>query len=238
MSGYTWSVSSNITIISGQGTNSITVTAANNIGDTGTIVINNSNGTQLAYRPLWVGPPLVYAGTLFGNLNPRLYQTETYYVDFASPGLSQPWVTWTLTPDMSSNFFMAYDNWNNYCNIQFGHRDYYTLVAKSSNSCGFVENYAYLDVSYRGSSGVFYPNPVSDVLYIELTQPSAPVLSSNPTVYDIRLYDGLGNLLRQASANGGTVQFRVSDLRDGVYFLHVYDGVSNTPEIYQIVVEH
>lgn len=55
--------------------------------------------------------------------------------------------------------------------------------------------------------------------------------------YDIRLYDGQGNLLRQTSAKDGTVQFNVSNLPDGIYYLHIYDGVSANPEIHQVVVE-
>ena len=46
------------------------------------------------------------------------------------------------------------------------------------------------------------------------------------------------NLLRQQKTKGGTVEFNVSGLTDGVYYLHVYDGVSETPEMRQIVVEH
>ena len=55
---------------------------------------------------------------------------------------------------------------------------------------------------------------------------------------DVRLYDGQGNLLRQQKTKGGTVQMNVSGLPDGFYYLHIYDGVSDTPEMQQIVVEH
>ena len=57
-------------------------------------------------------------------------------------------------------------------------------------------------------------------------------------VYDLRLYDGQGNLLRQQKTKGSTVQFNVSALPNGIYYLHIYDGVSDTPEMRQIVVEH
>ena len=49
---------------------------------------------------------------------------------------------------------------------------------------------------------------------------------------------GQGNLLRQAATKGGAVQFNVSNLPDGIYYLHVYDGVSEKPEMQQIVIEH
>ena len=83
-----------------------------------------------------------------------------------------------------------------------------------------------------------FPNPVSDVLNIEFDQ--AVVASRQATVssYDVRLYDGQGNMVRQSLTKGGSLQFNVSHLPDGIYYLHVYDGVSNTPDIQQIVVEH
>ena len=54
----------------------------------------------------------------------------------------------------------------------------------------------------------------------------------------VRLYDGQGNQLRQQTAKGGTVQFNVSNLPYGIYYLHIYDGVNSKPEIQQIMVEH
>jgi len=47
----------------------------------------------------------------------------------------------------------------------------------------------------------------------------------------------LGQLLRQAVAKDGTVQFNVSNLPAGIYYLHIYDGISSTPEIQQIMIE-
>ena len=93
------------------------------------------------------------------------------------------------------------------------------------------------------------PNPASTHLTIEIAQkaiaetPSkqtindAILLKTEPT-YDIRLYNSHGHLLRHATSKGGSVQFDVSHLHNGTYYLHVYDGISNKPEIQQIVVKH
>jgi len=94
----------------------------------------------------------------------------------------------------------------------------------------------------RSSPLMVYPNPVSDILTVDVEalvhlSPTSGKSLNSPN-FDIRLYDGQGNLLRQQKAKGGTVQFNVSDLPFGVYYLHVYDGVSETPEMRQIVVEH
>ena len=49
-------------------------------------------------------------------------------------------------------------------------------------------------------------NPVSDILYIEINPPAN---SKTQITFDIRLYDGFSNLLRQTKTTGGTVQFDV-----------------------------
>ena len=79
-----------------------------------------------------------------------------------------------------------------------------------------------------------YPNPTGDILNIEI---EAENTKTNPT-YHIRLYDGQSILQRQQKTKGGTVQFNVANLPNGTYYLHIYDGVSETPEMRQIVVEH
>ena len=55
--------------------------------------------------------------------------------------------------------------------------------------------------------------------------------------FDVRLYDGRGNLLQQQKTKGGTLQFNVSNLPNGIYLLWIDDGVSEKPEVQNIVVE-
>ena len=93
-----------------------------------------------------------------------------------------------------------------------------------------------------------HPNPASNVLtidliqQIDLTQQKATDVSKSRTVsnaaYDIRLYDGMGNIVRrQQQVKSGKVQFDVSRLPEGTYYLHVYDGIRKEPHMHQIVVE-
>jgi hypothetical protein len=55
--------------------------------------------------------------------------------------------------------------------------------------------------------------------------------------FDVRLYDHQGNLLRQATIKRGRVEWSVAALPAGIYYLHVYDGASEKPEVRQVVVE-
>lgn len=79
-----------------------------------------------------------------------------------------------------------------------------------------------------------YPNPVSDILTVELNN---KILSQDNNL-EIRLYDETGNQLRQSRVKENTVRISVASLANGVYFLHIYDGKSDILEKRQIVVQH
>jgi hypothetical protein len=74
----------------------------------------------------------------------------------------------------------------------------------------------------------------------------APLLITNDEqskvtepAFDIRLYNERGVQLRQTTAKkGGKVQFNLSKLPNGNYYLHIYDGVNDKPEMKQIVIRH
>jgi hypothetical protein len=82
---------------------------------------------------------------------------------------------------------------------------------------------------------VIYPNPVNDILYID---PKKDTRAKPSTSYDIRLYNSLGNMCRQAKATGGIVELDVSNLPDGIYFLTVCAGSDSKPEAHKIFVKH
>jgi hypothetical protein len=132
-----------------------------------------------------------------------------------------------------------------YASVSIGVAGVYTLYAKAKTSCGTspAPTFVYNFVVTRGGSGnsFFFPNPVSDVLTVDLDEYAAsrdPSLSAQavPT-YDVRLYDTMGKLVIQQSAQSGTLQFNVSKLPNGIYFLRIYDG-ANAPESFQVIVHH
>ena len=93
-----------------------------------------------------------------------------------------------------------------------------------------------------GSYVLIYPNPADDFLNIEIDAEAAQALLPTETrsslTFDVRLIDGQGAILRQQKTKGGTVQFNVANLMDGFYYVHVYDGVNQTPEMRQVMIEH
>jgi hypothetical protein len=91
---------------------------------------------------------------------------------------------------------------------------------------------------------IVYPNPTSDILNIEFDREANPHAqigdrsNMQDANYDIRFYNESGNLLRQAQTQGEKVEFNLSNLQSGIYYLHIYHGQDEKPEMRQIVVAH
>ncbi|MDR1370753.1 MAG: T9SS type A sorting domain-containing protein [Dysgonamonadaceae bacterium] len=88
-----------------------------------------------------------------------------------------------------------------------------------------------------------YPNPASNILTIAIDQTAIALnqqfsgkLQKSP--FDVRLYDNQGNWLQRASSSGENVNFNTSGLLNGIYFVHIYDGINAKPEIRKIIVKH
>ena len=106
----------------------------------------------------------------------------------------------------------------------------YYLNLTVSNFCSVGYDTKSITAGYSPSPVASYPNPVGDVLNIEI---DANVAAN----FDIRLYDRHGNLLRSSNARSGNLQFNIANLPEGIYYLHIYDDISSKPEMRQIIVE-
>jgi len=94
-----------------------------------------------------------------------------------------------------------------------------------------------------------YPNPVFDILNVDIdlqefakeqskmSASGSKSMQSDPS-FDIRLYDRQGNLLRHTVTKNDKLTFNVSNIPNGIYFLHIYDGLNEKPQIQQIIVNH
>jgi hypothetical protein len=84
---------------------------------------------------------------------------------------------------------------------------------------------------------VFHPNPVNDILYVDLEK-FVHTKNKTSASCDIRLYDSQGKIYRQTKATDGTVEFSVSNLPNGIYFLNIYNESISKPETHKIIVKH
>ncbi|MDR2234018.1 MAG: trypsin-like serine protease [Tannerella sp.] len=231
--GFTWNSSSNLNI-SGSGTN-VSVSTVSGANGAGWISINHG-GVELARKNVWIGvppTPLISGPSSVSTSS----QPVTYYANIQ--GYTSSTITnyeWSWQSDPANPMY----SYGNYINIYFNVAGSSRLSLRASNSCGYSP-WQYLYINAGGSLYVtYYPNPVSDVLNIEVkTKDAVSARSIAAASYDIRLYDGQGTQLRQTVTKGeSNTQFDVSGLPNGTYYLHVYDGVNAKPEMYQIIVKH
>jgi len=95
---------------------------------------------------------------------------------------------------------------------------------------------------WHGNIATVYPKPTTDFVHITIAPQAIDRLKAQQQVasdltFDIQLFDTRGNMLRQTTTKGDTVQLDVSNLPTDVYYLHISDGVSCTPEVQQVLVE-
>jgi len=88
---------------------------------------------------------------------------------------------------------------------------------------------------------IFSPNPVSNILTIDLTQADTSTSlsdrgrASEETIFDIRLLNSHGMIVRQQRTQARSIQFDVSNLPEGTYYLHIEHN--GEVEMHQIVVQ-
>ena len=243
--GFTWGKSSNLNL-TGTGT-TVSVSAAGS--GTGWVSIN-SGGNELIRQNVGVS----YTAPVFSYIDGPdhvglfdwgygLYGVNVYWAYFTGGTVtSYSWSGCCLSPNYNCSYLISptYSYapslvFYNVANVQF--------MVWGSNACGGDYGYKVVSTHFsRGGQSYFtvYPNPVSDILTIEIDADAAQNLLPVETnlTFDVRLYDGQGNLLRQRKTKGGTVEFNVTNLPDGFYYLHVYDGVNSVPVMLQILIEH
>ena len=248
---YYWACSSNLSLPSAAqspstASNTTTVSAASSSSSGSGWVRVMSGSTILAEYQVWVGAPQVY---ISGPQSVSPWSNADYTLH-ASTSLSWPLAQFDWSLGTYGGWgSISWNQYQSYATVSVGSADnYYQVVGRIKNTCGW-SSYAYLNIyvyNYSPSPPPpAYPNPVSDILNVDLDQVVASRSGSSGqqplaanAAFDIRLYDPQGNLLRNSAAKGGTIQFNVSNLPDGNYFLHIYDGVNSAPEIQQIVVQH
>ena len=194
------------------------------------VSVINIVGVELARYNLWIGRPVMY----ISGPSYAIVGDQNYYLTYPTSSCAEPLSNYTWYVSPSANLQPNV----NRASIWFPSTGTYMVSCRTTNACG-IGNYVdlFVTVGRGGSSSAanIYPVPVSEALYIELDPPSS---SKTQITFDVRLLDVQGNLLRQTFTKGGTVEFNVSNLPDGVYYLHIYDGVSEKPEMHQIMVEH
>jgi hypothetical protein len=217
------------------------------------------NGTEVARKTMYSGVPNTQDYTAScGQESGGFYGSAPSFPNSVPAGIDQyEWATtssgWTITLhpnyDEGLNVYMS--------RVRITWNDPYssnttTLQVRAHNSCGWG---GWKNVGTLSSSSVYYtsayPNPVSDILTVNFEptlvaqtkaslQTTGNVLTAKKRAFtlDVKLYDYLGSLRHSATSTGETLLLNVSELPNGIYFLHVHDGIMNEPEVKRIIVSH
>ena len=233
-SGFTWGCSSNLTV-TGTGTS---VNVKGNTAGAGYLFIKNSSNVEIARLNLTV--TCGNAPVLCRIDGPESVSTSSVFQYSAITSCGSPTsYSWYVSP---STYSMT-GNGTGTVNITFNSSGSYTVTAVVSNAYGSDQENKYVQCLYK-SPFIFYPNPVNDILFIDVDQQVmqdnylAAGKSAGNFSCEIRLYNTTGVPALQTISGSSSIQLNVSNLPSGIYFMHLFDGVSTDPEIKQIVIKH
>ena len=233
--GIQWVPNQNVSISSGQGTPSVTVSkTSNGPGSLYAIITSNCNETVSL-------PPInFHVGTYSSGNYPitgpnSVCKNQYVYVNTNElPGATN--YNW-LWP---SSWTYANGQGTRYLALRTTNLSTTGAVSvRVDNTCGPGGSYEnkVIVVNPCGGSFAVYPNPTSDGLIIEsilIDTPSETTPSDNK-VFLIQLKNFNGELKKSASTDNGRIQINTADLPEGSYFLIIKNSSQSLSE--QIIIK-
>jgi len=240
---YTWSVSSDLQIASGQGTNSIVVSSSNPYGSgygTVTVVITNSNGctATISYQTLHVGPP---SNTFTVRQNSSPFCTNSlgnWMTIVQQPLPNVDYFEWGFTEVGNSTPPVVVDSHGNYdeaFNSAFPHAGIFEVYAREGSNCGGLGNTFTCIVEVDdncggggfGSGFAIHPNPANDIVSISapgkgLTNKINASGSTASTPFNYKVYDLAGKLVKSGKSDGGDVSIDTHNLPAQIYVVNIF----------------
>ena len=153
----------------------------------------------------WFGPPELDISGEFRVPNGQYARFEAVYANAASPTSFE----WILNPTNGNTIYGANTA---FLDVAFYNAGNYQLVVRATNAHGVGEYCVrgltvYNTTSYSATK--VYPNPATDVLNVNLQSSDMQTFSvTNKSAYQIRLFNGQGNLVRQATTSGEEINQR------------------------------
>ncbi len=241
---YSWSVTSDLNIVSGQGTSSIVVSSNPYATGYGTIslIISNPNGCDYvaSYQTLHIAPP---------NNNFTLHQSSTQFctnslgnvMDIVEQSLPNvDFFEWGFSELNSSTYptvVDAHGNYVEYFNNAFPHAGLYEIYAREGSYCGGLGNTHTFIVEVDdncsgggfGSGFAIHPNPANDIVSISapgkaLTNKVNAAGSTVSTPFSYKVYDLAGKLVKSGKSDGGDVSIDTHNLPAQIYVVNIFVG--------------
>jgi len=231
----TWSHSSNLLYVSGQGTASYTVKAASpNISGSGWItaqVVHGSCSFTLPSKNIWAGIPVTPTDIIpFWN-NGMEFGNDSYYDFRVTPHPSSTYYTWQV--DGGTIISGQGTNWITVKTIkipanvqaQFG------VAVKAGNNCGesvWLTRTGWVVPGTGATRMLLSPNPTSGETFITIESNTTETTFNENTLWDLEVYSG-SNLLqtKQTGLRGRNARIQTAGWKEGVYLVRIIyqDGV-------------
>lgn len=248
---FNWTTSSNLQVVSGQGTNTANIqgTGSNGSG-TITLTISNSQcGSYVINKPVTVGAaPTVTSitATMSGSCRAGGYQDWYIQANPSNPNATN-W-QWTVS-NLSGSSTITFQNANSqstYATVHGGGGVNVTYTDPCGNTSAPNGVTIYCPCGSGGSRVSSYPNPADKEMTVDYqtvestdqaTTSDAATQSKTTNSFSVELYNDKGKVLKSGkSANGKGVVLNKADIQNGNYFLHVKDGKEVTKK--QVIIQH
>lgn len=213
-----WSVGPNLSVYSGQNTNSPTIKAtANGSSWVSARLVTACGNISFPQNEVWAGAPVItfISGPTYTPNN----EWATYY---AQPNNSLMGATdyfWAISPP---NGNVIYDyGWT--ADIAFYNSGDYQLVVRAfNNQCGWGD-YAITGITVYDSQYLsFSPNPTTDETTLSIENTSTEATFDEATAWEMEIYDPLQNLKeKKTNLKGKEYKLYTSEWKEGIYIVRV-----------------
>ncbi|MFM7430183.1 MAG: T9SS type A sorting domain-containing protein [Flammeovirgaceae bacterium] len=239
--GYSWSVNSALQIVSGQGTNQLTVQrngSSNDIGIVTAVITSPCSSISASSQfQFGVGAPQVYGVTLNSTSCIGGSEFEASYSITGSLG-----ATFNVSIPPSSNYYVVYATAADLY-VSTSPNIFIPMDITPQSACGLGPVYGYgfytNSCSYGGGLFSVSPNPASTQLtvkYESMTDTSSSMQKkATGQIESAILEDELGRIHVQSTDKSESITLGVSSVPDGIYYLHV--SLDGKTEIRRVVIK-
>jgi hypothetical protein len=236
---YNWTVSSNLQIISGQGTNIITLQAVANSTGIGGVYLNVTNNcVSLNFsKDVQITPTIVnfrYTGPNPGS--PFFGEPLEFEVDPIQNAVSYTWYNDITFLATTTEPYYSTFNWT--CG---DHRIYVQATTASCGDSDLGGGEYYWGLCARSYNYTTYPNPANSDLTIEYTtieESEVKNSESNIKQKKIKLFNEKGEILISSLMKENEVKITLDtkNIPNGTYYLHITEGKETIKK--QIIIKH
>ena len=226
----TWSTSSNIQIVSGQGTSSTNLQPSSGGSGTGTItatasICGTTYNTSIFY--VNVGAPVISSFKVNGQpfTNGNICKNSQQSIE-ALPFNSFNSYTWSISSGVASHASLSSSG--NTALFQAYYAECFGVSVTAQNACGSVQTGLSFCAQNCFAKYTVQPNPVKDQFAVEFDQtdnaaalPDELDLLSESSLRPLRTVDVQAEYKNNRLINGNSIVLNVKDLPRGTYYLHI-----------------